>query len=210
MKLSLPDKMLITGSDPTQIENFVAKLKIAIKTGIKLIQLRTPGLIASDYVKLVHLAKILCESYHAQLILNPPIENIDFELTYLQNLGLHLTSRRLMLLTARPPEYKLVGASCHNLYELIHAETLALDYVVLSPVLVTATHPQAKPLGWNKFAQLIAEVNIPVYALGGMTAELIPIAKQHGACGIAAIRGLWPEFELGEVSSYFRTQTTPL
>lgn len=191
MKIFLPDKMLITGPDPTQIEQFVAKLKIAVETGIKLIQLRTPKLIASDYVKLVHLAKILCESYHAQLILNPPIENINFELKHQKSLGLHLTSRCLMLLTTKPSEYKLVGASCHTLNELIYAETLALDYVVLSPVLVTASHPQATPLGWNKFAQLTTEVNIPVYALGGMKVELIPIAKQHGACGIAAIRGLW-------------------
>jgi len=39
---------------------------------------------------------------------------------------------------------------------------------------------------WIPFAAL------PIYAIGGMTVDDIPMARAHGAQGIAAIRALWP------------------
>jgi thiamine-phosphate diphosphorylase len=179
--------MLITGSDPTQPKDFLAKLHQALVSGVQLVQLRAPDLIATEYWKLAILVQNLCAEFTVQLMLNPPTNAIKF----MSDTGLHLTSHNLMLLTKRPENWQMVGASCHTRTELIHAANLELDYAVLSPVLVTTTHPQAKPLGWNKFAKLVAEVKIPVYALGGMTVEHIVLAKENGACGIAAIRGLW-------------------
>jgi len=58
----------------------------------------------------------------------------------------------------------------------------------LPPVLVTETHPDAASLGWEQFAELVAKVNLPVYALGGMTESSLTIARQSGGQGIAAIR----------------------
>jgi 8-oxo-dGTP diphosphatase len=55
-------------------------------------------------------------------------------------------------------------------------------------VLPTHTHPGAAALGWEQFAELVAEVNLPVYALGGMTKSSLITARQYGGQGIAAIR----------------------
>ena len=87
----------------------------------------------------------------------------------------------------------MVGASCHNAAELDRAQSLGLDYALLSPVLPTASHPGAAPLGWEKFAELVERTALPVYALGGMTQRHIAVARQCGGQGIAAIGGLWPE-----------------
>jgi len=64
---------------------------------------------------------------------------------------------------------------------------------VLSPVRPTASHPDATPLGWSRFAELVDPVPLPVYALGGLRLEDLDDAIHHGAQGIAAIRGLWPD-----------------
>ncbi|NOR68409.1 MAG: DNA mismatch repair protein MutT, partial [Methylomarinum sp.] len=51
----------------------------------------------------------------------------------------------------------------------------------------TQTHPDTKPLGWDNFKVLTASVNLPVYALGGLSQAEKPMAKVLGAQGIAGI-----------------------
>ncbi|NCA91611.1 MAG: thiamine monophosphate synthase, partial [Gammaproteobacteria bacterium] len=72
------------------------------------------------------------------------------------------------------------------------AAALGLDYALLSPVMPTASHPGAPHLGWEDFAALAEAAALPVYALGGLGPGEVEHAIQHGAQGVAAIRGLWP------------------
>jgi len=57
----------------------------------------------------------------------------------------------------------------------------------LSPVLATATHPEAQGLGWGQFQQIAQQVDLPIIALGGLKHEDLGIAQQHAAYGIAGI-----------------------
>jgi len=102
--------------------------------------------------------------------------------------GVHFSSAQLMAATSRP-EANLCGASCHNTEELFQAERLGIDFVVLGPVLSTLSHPGATPMGWRKFAEIIRDFPIPVYALGGMLPEDLTTSWGHGAHGIAMMRG---------------------
>lgn len=106
--------------------------------------------------------------------------------------ALHLPARALMRCEARPEGFVRVGASCHNPVELARAAALGLDYALLSPVAATATHPQQDPLGWDRFRDWSAGVELPVYALGGLGPEMLAAAWRHGAHGVAGIRGFWP------------------
>jgi len=85
----------------------------------------------------------------------------------------------------------MLSASCHNEIDLQQAEKLGVDFCVLSPVLPTRSHPDATPLGWTVFKDLVKKVNVPVYALGGMSPEQEAKALESGAQGVAGIRGLW-------------------
>jgi 8-oxo-dGTP diphosphatase len=73
----------------------------------------------------------------------------------------------------------------------MQAQKLALDFVVLGPVLPTLSHPEAEPLGWEGFARLARDVSLPVYALGGLQPQDKIKAWQSGAHGIAMQRGVW-------------------
>jgi 8-oxo-dGTP diphosphatase len=77
------------------------------------------------------------------------------------------------------------------LEDIEKANLLGIDFIVLSPVHATASHPEAPPLGWFKFFQLTESANCPVFALGGMKPAEVSKAWAHGAQGVAAIRGLW-------------------
>jgi 8-oxo-dGTP diphosphatase len=65
---------------------------------------------------------------------------------------------------------------------------LNADFATLSPVCATASHPDAKPLGWERFARLAADARLPVYALGGIAPEDLERARAAGAQGVAGIR----------------------
>ena len=65
---------------------------------------------------------------------------------------------------------------------------IGVDFVVLAPVLATKTHPETEPLGWEAFEKLVAQINLPVYALGGLSESALDKAQQAGAQGISAIR----------------------
>lgn len=190
--LRLPECYLITGADPQAPDRFLDRLDRALARGIRLVQLRAHSLGDEDYAGLVLGAFRLCARYGARLLLNRDLASIR----ELPCHGLHLTARRLTRLTHRPGESRYpVGASCHDARELSHAERLGLDYALLSPVRATLSHPDARPLGWLGFAELAEDAKLPVYALGGLGPDDLEQAFTHGAQGIAAIRGLWPDHE---------------
>ncbi len=186
--LQLPDRYLITGQDPADAEGFLLRLERALKRQIKLVQLRAHGLDDNAYGRLLDRVKPLCQEYDVKLLLNRP-ENGEIWMQAAD--GIHLSSHLLMALSDRPQGEGLVGASCHNREELQRASDLKLDYVLLSPVKPTASHPGAAVIGWEGFAALVETVNLPVYALGGMQSAFLPQVKAFGGQGIAAIGEFW-------------------
>lgn len=72
-----------------------------------------------------------------------------------------------------------------------------MDFMVVGPVRATASHPDARPIGWERFGRLAANVSIPVYAIGGMRSDDLDAAWRNGAHGVAMLGGAW----LGEPKS---------
>ena len=70
----------------------------------------------------------------------------------------------------------------------MQAEKNSLDYISLSPINETLSHPNTKALGWNKASEIINQCKIPIYLLGGMDQYSMNHALSIGAQGIAGIR----------------------
>jgi 8-oxo-dGTP diphosphatase len=160
----------------------LANLEKMLVQGVQLIQFRLKRLSAEAAAHVVMQAYPLCKQYGALVLINS-----DMEASRSAADGLHLTSRHLMQITQRPANQTWVGASCHNLVELQHAENIRVDFVVIAPVLATQTHATVTPLGWSDFEQLVAHAKMPVYALGGLSKADLPHARKLGAQGIAGI-----------------------
>jgi 8-oxo-dGTP diphosphatase len=175
---------ILDDSDETQS---LIKLSNLLNRGIKLIQLRFKATPPEQLSRFIKQAYPLCQKQGARLLINSSVNNAQ---TYTLD-GLHLTSRDLMSLSKRPTYLSSsawLAASCHNLLELQHAQQIGVDFVVLAPVLTTKSHPDTPPLGWEKFTDLIAQINLPAYALGGLTEANLIEAHKAGSLGIAAIR----------------------
>jgi len=172
---------ILDDAEPSLLIDNLHKL---LANGIKLIQARLKNLPANAVDAFIRQAYLLCQQQQAVLLVNSAVAdanklNVD---------GMHLTSAHLMALTKHPTNLPWLAASCHTLEELRHAQNIGVDFVVLAPVLPTATHPDALTLGWERFTELVRQVNLPVYALGGMTAEDTTLACHAGGQGIAGIR----------------------
>ncbi|MFW5970070.1 MAG: Nudix family hydrolase [Halofilum sp. (in: g-proteobacteria)] len=110
-----------------------------------------------------------------------------------QEVGLHLPADAVRGLSSRPiAASRLLSCACHDATEIKRAEAISVDQAVVGPVLPTRTHPGEPTLGWDGLAALTARTTLPVYALGGLQASDLAIARNAGAVGIAGIRGFWP------------------
>lgn len=186
--LTAADRYLIT-PEPGDRPGFLSRLDKALAAGARRIQLRARAMATADLAILARDAQVRCRAKGAQLLLNgEPGLAADL------GLGVHLRSSQLMASSTRPvlAEGLPVAASCHDAEQLVQAERLGLDFVVLGPVRATESHPGAVPLGWERFAALREAVSLPIYALGGMTPADVAVARRHGAQGVAGIRSLWP------------------
>jgi 8-oxo-dGTP diphosphatase len=149
-----------------------------------LIQLRVPNASRNAVRQIAQQALNADPGLRARLLLNG-----DVDLARELSVSVHLKAAQLRELHARPlPRTCWIGASCHDAEELELAAELGADFATLSPVCATASHPDTTPLGWERFAQLVADARLPVYALGGVGPDDLERARAAGAQGIAGIR----------------------
>lgn len=185
----LPAQYLITPDDLAPDE-LLRGVRQALADGIRLVQLRAPNMYSPEYRDLATDIQGLCAG-KAQLMLKGPLEWLgDFPAA-----GWHLTAEQLRKYApnGRPfPRERWLAASCHNAEELALAMQMGVDFVTLSPVQATQSHPDAPPLGWEAAAALIRGFDRPVYLLGGVGPAELERASQAGAQGVAGIRAFWP------------------
>lgn len=191
--LQLPDRYLITGKF-VDSSDFIKKLKNSLASGIKLVQLRLKKDSMQEPAKAQSLlvqAVDLCKQSGAGVVLNLSEDYLNcIDLNQISFDGFHADSRTLSTLSQRP-DGVLFSASCHNSIELLKAIELHADFVVLSPVQKTASHPEMQAMGWQQFSTMVSDVSIPVYALGGVSERDIEAAWSNGAQGVAAISAFW-------------------
>lgn len=197
----LPALYLITDEERVVHGDFLPILERALRAGARLLQLRAPQLESRAYEQVARRTVPICHRYGAQVLLNA-----DPELVRACGAdGVHLNSRRLQALRDRPlGSEHWVAASTHGAEELARAAALGVDFVVVSPVLPTLSHPQRPALGWERFGELVATSRLPAYALGGMGVEHLAAARAHGAQGLSMVRGVWASADMEAVIAALR------
>ncbi len=119
----------------------------------------------------------------------------DLDLAVALDAGLHLPETRMRIAGARVRLWhrrtrRLLSAAAHSRMALARAAMLGADIALLSPVFVTASHPDASPLGALRFRVLVRGACVPVWALGGVDNRTIRALHRSGAAGIATVSGL--------------------
>jgi 8-oxo-dGTP diphosphatase len=186
--LRLPNKILITGKF-INLADFSRKLRFALSSGVTLVLLRAKWETKKQYLQLAHITQSLCAEYGAQFLIYGDWHLVD--LVGADGLHQPLNDKNSSSDMFPRTADKLLSISIHSVEELQLADAYQPNFVFLSPVNNTQTHPDAVPLGWSVFSDICAQASMPVYALGGMKDQDIATAIKYGGQGIAVISELW-------------------
>ena len=182
----LPSYYAITNLSESPKKLFLKQLQEKIDNGLEMIQIREKDISFEELKKFSKEVIKICKPQGVKVIINSYI-NLAHEL---KADGVHLTSKDLNSIK-KIPQNLIVSASCHTQKDIDIAEKIKIHFIVLSTVKKTLSHPDMKPMGWNKFRKIANKVNIPIYALGGLGIEDYQIALENGAIGIASQRLIW-------------------
>ena len=173
--LRLPTEYAVTQAAELGVAEMLARLERRLESGLRLLQIREPGLEEASRGLFTTQAIGLAHRFGCKVLTKTAFPGAD---------GVHLTAAQLMSLGKKPEG--LAAGSCHTREELERAMALELDFAVLGPV-----KDKSPALGWNRFRDIAAATSIPVYAIGGLTRADLPAAWRAGAHGVAMIRGAW-------------------
>ncbi len=179
------------------LPEWLRTLDAKLDAGVRLLQLRLPGV---DRERLLQVAAVVagrCRTRGARWLLNGGIEDaiaagadgVHFSAEALRRLDAGIGNNSVMRLswTGLDGNRLLLGASCHDADELARCARHAFDYATLSPLRATPSHPDIEPLGEKRFAELVRQCPLPIFALGGVGRADLEHVRSLGAFGVAGI-----------------------
>jgi thiamine-phosphate pyrophosphorylase len=155
----------------------------AAPPGVDYLQVRLKGAPAAD----VYAAALASRRGGAGLIVN---DRVDVALAVGD--GVHLARRSLAPGVARRllREGQILGVSVHSVAEAREAALAGADYVTFGHVFSTPSKPGLPPRGVEELAAVVAAVDRPVLAIGGIDPRNLEPVLATGCAGIAVISAI--------------------
>lgn len=101
--------------------------------------------------------------------------------------GVHLTSTQFDLIVEAKQRGLYVIISTHTHEEALKAQELGADAITYSPIFPSPG--KGEPKGLEDLKEIVAKIEIPIFALGGITTEeQIKAVEECGVYGFASIR----------------------
>lgn len=155
------------------------------------VHLRGPGIPLIDLYRLAQLLAPLQAETGCRLVVN---DRVDVALAagawgvQLRRVSLSIEDARAAAGTAKPAlEF---GVSVHSAIEAAEAVAAHAAWVFAGNVFETPTHPGRSAKG-AEFIRDVARTSAVTIAIGGVRPSDVPLLRENGAHGVAAIRGIW-------------------
>ena len=84
----------------------------------------------------------------------------------------------------------LVGKSTHSLEQALAAQHEGADYIGFGPIFATPTKPDYPPIGLTDIRQVHAEVNLPIFCIGGINIDNLQSVIDAGAKRVVMVSAL--------------------
>jgi len=106
--------------------------------------------------------------------------------------GVHLGKDDLPIRVARKilGDDKIVGGTSHSLNEANYLAKEGADYISVGPMFPSNTKPNIKPFGFSYLKQALKEIEIPVFAIGGITSENVEKITNAACQRVAVCAGV--------------------
>ncbi len=159
------------------------------KAGVRWIQLRMKNASDEHFVSEGNLIREICNKFNALFIVNDRVSLVN----ELNADGVHIGKEDMPPLNARKligPD-KIIGCTANTLQDILDLVSLPINYIGLGPLRYTATKEKLSPaLGYGSYEEIMRalksdKIHIPVYAIGGVRVDDIPVLKDLGLYGVA-------------------------
>ena len=161
----------------------------ALDGGATFVQLREKALDPADLLAEARQLAALCHARQVPFVVD---DNVDIALAAGAD-GVHVGQSDLAARRARAllgPD-KSLGVSAHNAAEALAAQADGADYLGCGAAFVTGTKLDAHPVSAETMRAVTAAVDIPVVAIGGISAANISQLNGRGLAGVAVISGIF-------------------
>jgi thiamine-phosphate pyrophosphorylase len=171
------------------VEEQLNNIQRALDNGCSWIQLRFKTKNELNLFGLAESAKTICDKYMADYIINDNVylaKKMDAD-------GVHLGLTDMSVLEARQilGETKIIGGTANTFEDVLQRTVENCDYIGLGPFQFTATKEKLSPiLGLEGYRSIIEKmkaknIQIPIYAIGGIALESVESLMETGIHGIA-------------------------
>lgn len=191
MNLQEKDLILYAVTDRSWLgkKTLAQQVEEALMGGITMLQLREKSLGREEFLAEALEIKKLCDRYSVPLIINDDVEIAGTA----GAAGVHLGQEDMDPGKAREilgPD-AVIGVSARTVKQALLAQDQGADYLGVGDVFGTATKGDAKRISRATLAEICRAVDIPVVAIGGITAENVRELKGTGISGIAVVSAIF-------------------
>lgn len=173
----------------TEQHTYLDSIRLALEGGIKWVQLRMKDATEDEIISVGTEVRRLCDQYGATFIIDDHVELVH----KLEADGVHLGKNDMPIAEARNILGKdiIIGGTANTFEDIAAHYQATANYIGCGPFRFTTTKKGLSPtLGLEGYRSIMTKVkeagiNIPVVAIGGITAEDIPDIMQTGISGIA-------------------------
>jgi thiamine-phosphate pyrophosphorylase len=180
---------LVTDRHHTAGRPLVEVVGKALEGNVRTVQLRERDLDTRRLLAEARALRALTREYGARLLIN---ERIDVALACDAD-GVHLPANSFAIADARSllGADSIIGVSTHHPEEASRAAQNGADFAVLGPIYDTPSKRSFGPaLGVESLREAVGRCDIPLIAIGGVTAANVPELLRAGAQGVAVIRAI--------------------
>ncbi|MFH0926142.1 MAG: thiamine phosphate synthase [bacterium] len=121
--------------------------------------------------------------------------------------GVHLGQDDIPLKTARLiiGNEKIIGISTHSLEQAIKAEGEGADYIAIGPVFNTSSKKtDLEPLSQELIKKIVATINIPIVAIGGISLNNLKELKSIGITNVAVMSAIVDSQNIKKSTALFK------
>lgn len=160
----------------------------AILGGTTLVQLREKNISTMEFYKIAVNIKKITDQYNVPLIID---DRLDIALA-VDAAGIHVGQSDMPCDIARKlvGKDKIVGVSAGSVEEALKAQKDGADYLGVGAVFPTGTKKDATDVSIETLKEIVEKVNIPVVAIGGVSADNVDKLADTGIDGISVISAI--------------------
>ena len=186
-------------------ETLYAQVERALKGGVTFVQLREKNLDEAAFLEEAKEIQKLCAQYHVPFVIN---DNVEIAAQIGAD-GVHVGQSDMEAGDVRRklgPD-KIIGVSAQTVEQALRAQEHGADYLGVGAVFPTGSKADAVEVSHETVKAICEAVEIPVIAIGGITADNVKELADTGICGIAVISAIFAQKDIEGAATNLKSRT---